>query len=81
MQSYLSVRVMPLHRNAEKISLSFDVHAKSREVYLFLSSRYIYREFVFSEEELAKQRAELEAVEITEKDLWVRPMFHPSRLC
>jgi hypothetical protein len=33
--------------------------------------RYIVRDFVYSEEDLDKQRAELDMADTTEKELWV----------
>ena len=38
---------------------------------LIVTSRYIVREFTFSEEAIDKQREELEAADTTEKELWV----------
>jgi hypothetical protein len=37
-----------------------------------VSDRFIVRDFVYSEDEIAKQREELEMADTTEKELWVR---------
>ena len=46
------------------------------QYHLFLSDcvcdRFIVRDFVYSEDEIAKQREELEMADTTEKELWVR---------
>ncbi len=34
--------------------------------------RFLVRDFVYSEEEIEKQREELETADVTEKELWVR---------
>lgn len=38
----------------------------------YVSLRFIVRDFVYSEEQIAKQRDELTVTDTTEKELWVR---------
>ena len=37
-------------------------------------TRFIVRDFVYSEEQIAKQEEDLEIADTTEKELWVRPI-------
>jgi len=45
-------------------------------------SKFVVRDFVFSEESIHTQREELEAADVTEKELWVLPsqVRHPTPL-
>jgi V-type H+-transporting ATPase subunit C len=60
---------MSSYRNVVKTSTS-------RSPYRYTSdntpARFIVRDFVYSEEQIAKQEEELEIAESTEKELWVR---------
>jgi hypothetical protein len=42
-----------------------------RYIFNLVPTRFIVRDFVFSEDELVKQREELETADTTEKELWV----------
>lgn len=42
-------------------------------------ARFIVRDFVYSEEQIAKQEEELEVADATEKELWVRQ--HRAKIC
>jgi len=44
-----------------------------------MASRYIVRDFHYSEDQLSKEREELKLADITEKELWVRQ--HLDSLC
>lgn len=66
---------MSSHRSAVTISVCFiqvpvalDAHASPCDV-----SRFMIREFTFSEEAIAKQRDELQVADTTERELWVYP--------
>ena len=45
-------------------------------------NKFVVRDFVFSEESVHTQREELEAADVTEKELWVLPsqILHPTPL-
>jgi hypothetical protein len=41
-------------------------------IFRSISARFIIREFDFNEEEIEKQREELQIADLSEKELWVR---------
>jgi V-type H+-transporting ATPase subunit C len=65
-----------LSRNVENTSKS--VTAVSGVLYQCTKTRYIVRDFVYSEDALEKQREELETADTTEKELWVSSCVYYS---
>ena len=47
---------------------------------LTAKDRFIFRDFVFSEDQIEKQREELAAADTTEKELWVGSYMPPPHL-
>jgi len=65
-------------RNVERISQS-----TFKEIHGYIScphnSRFIVRDFVYSEELLVKQREDMAMADVTEKELWVNePSYTPA---
>jgi hypothetical protein len=46
------------------------------DVLIILSHRFVVRDFIFQDDLLEKTNNELQAAEITEKELWVRRLSH-----
>lgn len=62
------------YRNVERTS-EFAIFGSLEYIRYFQSSRFIVRDFVYSEEQIHKQREELDSADTTEKELWVLTFF------
>ena len=61
---------MNLYRNAENTSTRITCQLTPSKPDLGSQRRFIVRDFVYSEDEVAKQQQELEDADTTEKELW-----------
>jgi hypothetical protein len=66
---------MSSYRNVAKTST---FRPSYRRQFHNTSTRFIVRDFTFSEEQIAKQEEELEIADATEKELWVRQIAWKS---
>jgi V-type H+-transporting ATPase subunit C len=55
-----------------------DITVVAAAVYLTNPKRFVVRDFVYSEEQIAKQREEFDMADTTEKELWVCYMCYTT---